>query len=203
MPYNEWLTDPRVLERVRKTFDGKITLDPASNVVAQKYVQAEQFCISLDHAMELNGGYLLKDLQLPERCLLDGLAHRWHGDVFCNPPYSGGDIQNYVEKAMEEWAYWKEIRQMIFLVNMQSDAAWFHSLLYGCTTLLIWKGRIKFWKIFDGEAHEKWEGEKSKAEGRGKKGNSPRYLNAVFYFGESDRMFRKHFADCGTFVSVK
>lgn len=194
MPYNEWLTDPKVLERVRKTFGGQITMDPASNVVAQKYVQATVFSVHPSHVPS----------DKPAGLMVDGLSHSWVGNVFCNPPYSGGDIQNFVNHGMNQWSEFRlRIRQMIFLVNMQSDAAWFHSLLYGCTTLLIWKGRIKFWKIFDGEAHEKWEGEKSKAEGRGKKGNSPRYLNAVFYFGESDRMFRKHFADCGTFVSVK
>lgn len=53
MPFDEWLTDPEaVLPRVRKVMP-TIDLDPASNLVAQQYVQAQRFAVAPDTMMPL------------------------------------------------------------------------------------------------------------------------------------------------------
>ena len=205
MSFDSWLTPPHILDKVRAVFNGHIDYDPASNYVAQKYVNATKFSILPE---EWDG---LSD----PRVTLNGLNQQWLGNVFCNPPYSRGNIDSFAAKAIEEWNaryddldndYYRPtnyVNQMILLVNSQTDTGWYHSLLNASSVTLVWRKRIKFWKIMNGEAHEKWEGEKSKAQGKGKIGNSPRYLNTMFYFGNNTRSFMDVFKDCGTFVGVK
>jgi hypothetical protein len=197
--FDNWLTDPKnVLPRVRKCL-GTIDLDPASNIVAQQYVQASEFCVSNDdyrHALDKLGIDGIPHNLLPD----DGLSTDWDGNVFCNPPYSGKLIGLFVNKFIDEIVA-GNVTRGLFLVNSATDSKWYHSLIQNTTCYLLWKGRIKFWKIFDGKAHEKWEGEKSKAEGKGKIGNSPRYLNTLFYYDRHDDIepFLTAFKDCGTF----
>lgn len=208
MAFDEWMTNPEVLELAR-TCMGRITFDPASNLVAQKYVRADKYCVSLEEIAHINGRYIHDEMHIPEGCLLDGLKQFWNGNVWCNPPYSAGNIDLFVDKALYEWdGSYREIdsgecvNQMLFLVNSATDAKWYHKLLNSASCTLLWKGRIKFWKIANGEALEKWEGEKSKAEGKGKVGNSPRYLNTLFYFGSGILRFKEAFKGKGTFLKT-
>lgn len=203
--YDQWMTPPNIIELARETM-GSIDFDPASNYIAQQYVKAEEYCI----APEDNG----KDMLIEEiygQGYVNGLSRYWHGNVWCNPPYSAGTIDAFEHHAMWEWSrdsviYKDTISQMMFLTNSATDARWYHDLLANCSVLLLWRGRIKFWKMFDGKAHEKWEGEKSKAEGKGKIGNSPRYLNSLFYFGRTSEQidnFCNLWQDKGTIVCVR
>jgi hypothetical protein len=195
MPFDNWLTDPNtVLPRVRECL-GTIDIDPASNLIAQEYVQAKWFAISPNDYAEMK-----ESENIPNNLLVDGLSIQWRGNVFCNPPYSAGLIDKFVQKYENEIIR-RNVQRGIFLVNSATDTKWYHQLLKISTCTLLWKGRIKFWKIFDGKAYEKWEGEKSKAEGKGKIGNSPRYLNTLFYYDRHDDIepFLTAFKDCGTF----
>lgn len=223
MAFDNWLTPSDILDRVRCLFDGTIDFDPASNFVAQQYVKAITYCVDrsdpdkdmLFHHNEMAYQYERKEL------LIDGLSQNWTGNVFCNPPYSAGNIDTFVRKGISEWnkgvlstmsgGYYHldtmmpmrkrtGVQQMIFLVNTSSDTKWYHDLLTHCDTALLWRGRIKFWKIENGQAYEKWEGQVSKAKGLGKVGNSPRYLSTMFYFGQQSDRFMDLFADKGTFV---
>lgn len=207
MSYDEWMTPPEVIELARKAM-GSIDFDPASNLVAQEYVKAKEFCIMPDSNEIVNDGGL--DTNFPINCHYNGLEQYWHGNVWCNPPYSAGNIDAFVDKAIDEWinnAYWSNtdgngVNQMLYLVNSATDTRWYHKLLHSASSVLLWRGRIKFWKIVNGEALEKWEGVKSKAEGKGKIGNSPRYLNTLFYFGSNVSRFKEVFVDKGTFLKV-
>lgn len=211
MPFDNWMTPPDVIELVREVFNGSIDFDPASNYVAQRYVKARGWCIAPDDVESL---YQSAE-SMP---FSDGLSVRWRGNVFCNPPYSAGNIDKFVDKATGEWtsdyainSHYKmvnvytgseisirapNIEQMILLVNSATDARWYHSLLHSASVVLLWRGRIKFWKIENGEAHEKWEGQKSKERGLGKIGNSPRYLNTMFYWGRTSAQIDSF---CGVF----
>lgn len=200
MPFDEWMTDPNVIELARSTM-GSIDFDPASNMIAQRYVKAHSFCVHPDEYNVVD--FIRYDV------LRDGLDQVWHGNVWCNPPYSAGNIDRFVDKAVTEWnrrEYEKnnEINQMMILVNSATDTKWYHRLLEYSTCTLLWRGRIKFWKIQDGKAHEKWEGEKSKEKGLGKIGNAPRYLNTLFYFGTVQGIlrFKETFKEKGTFIHV-
>lgn len=190
MSYDHWGTPVDVIEKVKDIFGGSIDLDAASNRTCQEYIQAKEY-YGLDNDK-------------------DALTRTWnHNHIWLNPPYSAGNISRFVDKAIYEW----DVRdfdqsvpspkQMMILTNVQSDSKWFHILLNSCDTVLFWKGRIKFLKVIDGKAYEKWEGEKSKAEGKGKIGNSPRYVNSLFYFGNNSDRFREAFKDKGTFLQVK
>lgn len=213
MSFDQWLTDPKVLSLVREVFNGSIDYDPASNIVAQEYVQAKEFCVDpngIDGIDTWGYGDCPAD-----NMHFDGLKGQWKGNTFVNPPYSAGNIDKFVERAIYHWDTRDHdvtnpdtIHQMIMLVNSSTDCGWYHTLLNSCDTVLLYKGRIKFWKIMPDEngrmkAYEKWEGEKSKSEGKGKIGNSPRYLSTLFYFGRNSDRFREAFKEKGTFLQVK
>lgn len=188
MAFDHWLTNPHsVLPLVREVM-ATITLDPSSNEVAQWYVQAAEYCVSPTCDIVAAQG------MPPGVKHVDGLARTWHGDVFVNPPYSAQNIKNFVTHGM---ACLHETNQQIWLVNSATDTEWFHTLAKYASAVCLWKGRIKFWKIFDGEAHATWEGVLAKQrreknnEGNAEivKTNSPRYVNTLFYFGDNASVF--------------
>jgi hypothetical protein len=198
MAFDAWMTDPKVLALVHKLY-GRIDFDPASNLVAQEYVKAYEFCIEPNSPEIIDEGL---DNNFPINCFYDGLKQKWHGKVFLNPPYSAGNIDAFVHKAIYEWDSNFKVTEMLMLVNSATDTKWYHDLLAFSNAALLWRGRIKFWKIFDGKAHEKWEGIKSKERGDNKVGNSPRYLNTLFYFNRDNNIaaFEEVFKDKGTIV---
>lgn len=210
MGFDNWLTPPDILDRVRSVYGGLIDFDPASNLVAQQYVKATQNCVAPDDEYQPPYGVLSHDI--PPGMRIDGLKQDWRGNIWCNPPYSAGNIDAFVQKGITEWNdcfrdTFANIRrgrvtQMMFLVNSSTDTEWYHTLLRNCSVALLWKGRIKFWKIENGAAHKKWEGQKSKEMGLGKIGNSPRYLSTLFYFGAFEDTFMNVFHSKGTFIKV-
>lgn len=201
MSFDEWLTEPSIIELARATM-GSIDFDPASNIVAQEYVKAGTYCSLED-----------KELFIPNR-LYDGLKQEWHGNVWLNPPYSRDNIDAFVDEAIDQWHKDKEInlrkldngelyvKQMMILVNSATDARWYHMLLKYSNVILLWRGRIKFWKIENGKAHEKWIGQVAKEKGSDKESNSPRYLNTMFYMGNNVDRFKEVFKGKGTFLHV-
>jgi len=67
----------------------------------------------------------------------DGLKIKWHGDVFCNPPYS--QIELWIKKALQERENCKSI---IMLLPNWTDRKWF-SLIQEFP-IKFTKGRIRF-----------------------------------------------------------
>lgn len=195
MAYDHFMTPPRVIDSVRRVFGGTIHLDPASNRVAQEYVRANWYAVHQDESNNYDDR---------SNELIDGLSIQWRGNIYCNPPYSKGNIDLFVDKAIAEYHDRGNVKQIIMLVNSATDTGWYHKLLNASHTMCLWRGRMKFWKIFDGVVHEKWEGEKSKKEGKGKIGNSPRFLNTLFYMGDvmGRLRFRAEFEKYGKVIAL-
>ncbi len=99
---------------------GSIDVDPASCEFAQRIVKAAEWF----------------DIKR------DGLAHPWRGNVWLNPPYSGGLIELFIEKLIVER---KNFAQAIVLVHNRTDATWFHTLCSIADALAFTKGRVSFY----------------------------------------------------------
>ena len=154
----EWYTPQRIMNIVRCTLD-TIDLDPASTPFANETVQANHF-------------YTKEE---------DGLSRPWFGNIFCNPPYSGGMMPKFADKLLGEFREGR-IAQAIMLTNSATDTQWYHDLLMECTAACLTKGRIRFVSP-DGEP-----------------GKSPVMGQTFFYFGPRPRIFRGNFVQLGSLV---
>lgn len=119
---DEWYTPADIIERARTVFGGRIDLDPASNAAAQQVIKAAAY-------------YTKED---------DGLAQRWHGNVWLNPPYSMPLIANFVERVLNAYAM-GEIDAAIVLTNNSSDTRWFQAL-FSAHVACFPSGRLAFWR---------------------------------------------------------
>lgn len=195
---DQFMTPPEWIELARDCM-GSIDFDPASCAIAQKYVQANYWAAH-EHEYE-------RESENWDNIVCNGLKTHWNGNVWCNPPYSGGNIDLFIDKAIAEWNK-DNISSMLILVNSATDTKWYHKLLLNSTAALLVKGRIKFWKMFGNAAHATWEGELSKRRRaqnpnlKAKVGNSPRYLNTLFWFHQKDYLtpFIDTFSHKGTII---
>jgi ParB family chromosome partitioning protein len=101
---NEWYTPSNLIECAR-LFLGTIDLDPASSALANETVRASTW-YGVEH---------------------DGLAQRWQGRVWMNPPYARGLIERFVERLMECHVA-GDVPDALILVNNATDTRWFHHL---------------------------------------------------------------------------
>lgn len=208
MGYDHWMTPPEQLEAAR-SFMGSIDFDPASNYVAQQYVQAKVYAITEEEEayqkqLYLDNGLQVTNSEVTGIKVINGLNIPWSGNVWLNPPYSRDLINVFVDKTIKE-SYNTQVQNILLLVNSQTDTAWYHALLENAQALLLYKGRLKFWKVMNNRAYDKWEGEKSKQEGAGKIGNSPRYLNSLFLFthyNDSIDKFKQYYRKYGHVVTL-
>jgi len=116
---NEWYTPGEYVELARKAM-GKIDLDPASCDEAQKIIKAKKY-------------YTIED---------NGLEQEWEGNIWLNPPYSGKEIIEFIDKLIEELP---NIEQAIILTNDNTDTSWFHKLVKVSSALCLLNGRVKFY----------------------------------------------------------
>jgi ParB family chromosome partitioning protein len=116
----EWYSPPEYLDAVRAVL-GTIDLDPASCDLAQERVQATSY-------------YTKEE---------DGLAQRWAGNVFMNPPYAAELVGQFVEKLCGHFAA-ADVPEAIALVNNASDTAWFGQLFGHAAAWCFVRGRIRF-----------------------------------------------------------
>lgn len=147
---NEWYTPAEYIEAAR-TVMGTIDLDPASNDFANGTVKAETY-----YTEETNG-----------------LAHEWTGNIWMNPPYSGGVISQFVKKLVES-----DFTQAIVLVNNATDTEWFRMLTNKAKAIVFTTGRIRFVKR---------DGAK----------NTPLQGQAFVYFGKNRLKFVEVFSRFG------
>ena len=93
------------------------------------------------------GGFTLDPCATPQnaKCVTyftrqqDGLAHRWQGKVFMNPPY-GRDIGRWVKKAYEESL---DGALVVCLLPARTDTRWWHDYAkHGYVYFL--RGRLRF-----------------------------------------------------------
>ncbi len=113
---NEWYTPSEFIEAARRTM-GSIDLDPASNDIAQQTVKA--------------GKYFTVD-----NC---GLAKKWTGNVWMNPPYAGKLVKLFAAKVVNE-----PIDQAVVLVNNATETGWFQLMAEDATAICFPAKRIKF-----------------------------------------------------------
>jgi phage N-6-adenine-methyltransferase len=152
---DEWYTPPDDIELVRQVLGG-IDLDVATCEHAQKVVQAKRFFTKAEN----------------------GQAKRWHGRVFCNPPYSQPLCAEFVARFIAEYVA-KRMKAGIILLNASTDTAWAHSLMQRFPVCFT-RGRTAFLRR-NGEAAE---------------GNRVGQMFA--YAGEDRPLFRRVFHGRGT-----
>lgn len=70
----------------------------------------------------------------------NGLARPWHGDVWCNPPYS--QIESWVDKAIVSAA--RDCSSVTMLLPVRSDLSWWADLVEYGVTMHFYRGRIAF-----------------------------------------------------------
>ena len=101
---------------------GSIDVDPASNEVAQQTVQASEWYDQ-------------------ER---DGLQQEWRGNVWMNPPYGRGLIDDFVSMLIQQYQA-GIAKQAIVLVDNRTDTRWFHALCGVASAVAFTRGRVRFY----------------------------------------------------------
>jgi phage N-6-adenine-methyltransferase len=147
----EWNTPEVIISHVQALFGGEIDLDPCSNGAG-----TEANVPALKH-------YTRKD---------DGLAQRWHGCIYLNPPY-GRAIDGWVRKFIGSFAA-GDMSQGVALVPARTDTAWFR--LFDAAPVCFVSGRLRF---------------------SGMQNAAP-FPSALFYLGSKTEAFARIFADLGT-----
>ena len=100
---DEWSTPPHYIQLAKKVM-GAIDLDPASNHLAQQWIQADTY-------------YTIKD---------NGLMQPWFGRLWLNPPY-GNQVTLWTEKAVNCYET-GAIREGILLVKPAVGSKWYQRL---------------------------------------------------------------------------
>ena len=122
---NEWYTPARYIEAARQVM-GSIDLDPASCKLANKIVQAKRY-------------YSIED---------NGLAQKWYGNVWCNPPYGKTDgISNkevWTRKLIQQYTS-GTTTQAILLVTAATENMWFQNLWQFPICFSVRNDRVKFY----------------------------------------------------------
>jgi hypothetical protein len=121
----EWYTPPSFVEMARMVLGG-IDLDPASNAIAQRWIQAERYYD--EHA--------------------NGLNFKWHGRVWLNPPYgktNGKSNQEVWSKRLEAEYTQGDVSAAVLLVNSTHGYKWYESLWTRFPVCLV-RDRIRFVK---------------------------------------------------------
>ena len=70
----------------------------------------------------------------------DGLAQKWDGVVWCNPPYCRQTVK-WVEKAYNES---KRGVTTVMLIPCRTDVSYFHDFILGKAEVRFVRGRLKF-----------------------------------------------------------
>ena|ERR1700739_4110893 len=73
----------------------------------------------------------------PQNPTFDGLSIPWHGNVFCNPPYS--EIETWIHKALRER---ERVESCVMLLPNWTDRKWF--TLIENYKIKFYPGRLKF-----------------------------------------------------------
>lgn len=149
---NEWYTPSQYVEFARAVF-GVIDLDPASNERAQKVVKATKYFDASTN----------------------GLAQKWSGRIWLNPPYSQPEIMQFIQKLIDELP---NIDEAILLTHNYTDTAWFHLAAKNAPAICFTRGRIKFYNQ-NGE------------------GCAPTQGQAFFYYGKNKERFAEVFKEVG------
>lgn len=114
----EGYTRPEIIELAREVL-GDIDLDPASNDIAQQWINSKTF-----YTKETNG-----------------LDKPWLGKIWCNPTYDRANIKKFASKFLEEYENGNMV-EGIMLTNSSTDSEWNLPLQHGVQVYT--NGRISF-----------------------------------------------------------
>ena len=119
----EWFTPPEVLEMVRRTFEGRIDLDP---------------CTTSANPTNASTYFTKRE---------DGLEKSWLGSssVFVNPPY-GKEMYDWIWTVVR-WAYECPRMRIALLLAASSrwdQFGWQRIFSPNCTGMLMFRGRVKY-----------------------------------------------------------
>ena len=120
---NEWYTPAEFINSAREVM-GSIDLDPASCEHANKTVMAERY-------------FSIED---------DGLSQDWAGNVWMNPPYSGGLISKFIAK-LNESVENGDVAQAVVLVNNATETQWFAALVKNASAIVFPTSRIRYLSV--------------------------------------------------------
>jgi site-specific DNA-methyltransferase (adenine-specific) len=99
----------------------------------------KEFGFTLDPCCETHTAKCSKYYTLEE----DGLSKDWQGEiVFCNPPYSNGNIDLWMEKCYKESL--KPNTIVVALVAVSTSARWWHQWIMNKAELRFIERRVKF-----------------------------------------------------------
>lgn len=74
----------------------------------------------------------------------DGLTKMWHGNVWCNPPYS--DIAAWVMRARTQMFQPAMCERIVMLVPSATETDWWRSMWSGATEIVFLSPRVRFLK---------------------------------------------------------
>lgn len=117
---NEWYTPAKYIDLARAVM-GSIDTDPATSLVANRTVRAEQIYTSED----------------------DGRTKKWSGNVWMNPPYAQPLMSDFAETITNKYLL-DEIDQACVLVNNATETQWFQRMMDAASAVCFPKSRIKF-----------------------------------------------------------
>lgn len=115
---NEWYTPVEIIESARAVM-GSIDLDPATSLLANETVKAEQIFTKEDN----------------------GLINSWSGNVWMNPPYSQPLIKEFSDKLVAELS---KIDQACVLTNNATETEWYQQMMQRCKVVCFVRSRVKF-----------------------------------------------------------
>jgi hypothetical protein len=150
---NEWYTPPEYIEMARDVM-GSIDLDPATCHEANETVKAEQIFTAEDN----------------------GLAQKWEGNVWLNPPYSRDLMPAFVGKLCDSYTD-GEVEQAVLVSHNNTDTQWFQRLAKTASAICFPARRIRFY--------------------RGEDVAAPVNGQAFFYLGESPERFAEVYGAIG------
>jgi hypothetical protein len=107
----------------------------------------------------------------------DGLQQQWHGCVYVNPPYGDGTVEEFAVKLLLELDKGRTT-QAIFLVNNCTETRWFQTLICHAAAVCFPCGRISFWSP-------------------DRQSKTPLQGQAILYFGQNAKRFKRVFSSIG------
>ena len=112
---NEWLTPPELIKSL-----GDFDLDPCSPIESKRpWPTAKNH-----YDIETNG-----------------LLQKWHGRVWCNPPYDNKICEDFLEKCVNHG------NCMVLIFARVETKNWFNYIWNKADSVLFIRGRIKFYHV--------------------------------------------------------